>query len=141
MSGLVHAHSGLRWLIVIGILVSLVMALVNLSSNKENKGLGTISKITFIVSHTQLLLGIGLWMSSGKVDFTQMKEALIRFYSAEHPLMMLLAVVAISLGYIKFKKSGFTKPKTIALFFGIATILLLAGIPWPFRSSLGAGWF
>ena len=140
MDALVHAHSGLRWLLVIGILVSFVMALTQLSSSESKKGLGTVAKITFILSHVQLLIGGALLFMSPKVDFSMMKETIYRFFSVEHPFMMVAAIVLISLGYIKFKKSGFVNAKTIAIFFGIAIVLLAAGIPWPFR-GLGSAWF
>lgn len=140
MSGLIHAHSGLRWLLFIGIVASFVFAITLISSKEENKGLVKLTKITFILSHIQALVGLVLWFMSAKVDFSMMKSSLMRFYSAEHPLMMVIAIVLISVGYIKYKKGGFLSHKTIAIFFGLALLLLIAGIPWPFR-GLGAGWF
>ena len=72
-----------------------------------------------------------------------MKEALYRFYGMEHLSGMLLAIVAITIGHSKSKKGidASAKFKAIRLWYVLALILVLAFIPWPFRTELGAGWF
>ncbi len=71
-----------------------------------------------------------------------MKDSVMRFFAVEHILMMLIALVLITMGHVKAKKSteSSAKFKHIIVFFGIALILILAAIPWPFR-DLGAAWF
>ena len=72
-----------------------------------------------------------------------MKDALYRFFTVEHSLMMTIAMVLITIGHAKSKKkeNDTAKFKTIAVFYTIALVLILAAIPWPFRTALGAGWF
>lgn len=140
MNGLVHAHSGIRWIILVGLILSIVIALLQSSKKSSSPILTSLSKVTFISTHIQLLLGIVLMFVSTKVDFTMIKDKIYRFFSLEHPVLMILAIALITMGYIKFKKSGFSNAKLILIYYGIALLLILAGIPWPFR-GLGSGWF
>jgi hypothetical protein len=61
----------------------------------------------------------------------------------EHLVGMLLAIVAITIGHSKSKKGvdAAAKFKAIKVWYVLAFILVLAFIPWPFRTELGAGWF
>ena len=63
---------------------------------------------------------------------TVMKDSLLRFSSVEHPLIMIIAVILITIGFSKHKKkeTGNAKFKTIAIFYAIALILILSRIPW-----------
>jgi predicted acyltransferase len=72
-----------------------------------------------------------------------MKNASQRFYGMEHLLLMLLAIVLITIGSAKAKRASTDekKFKTTYLFFTLGLVLILAGIPWPFREALGGGWF
>ena len=66
-----------------------------------------------------------------------------RFFGMEHLAGMLLAIIAITIGYSKSKKGqdAQAKFKAIKIWYVLALILVLAFIPWPFRTALGAGWF
>ena len=145
MEMLKHAHSGLRW-VVLGLLI---YAIFNALSKK---GKGTFSvqdakvnSFTTMFCHIQLLLGFALYFTSPKVVFSEawMKNASQRFYGMEHLLLMLLAIVLITIGSAKAKRAANDedKFKKTYLFFGLGLILILAGIPWPFREALGGGWF
>ena len=73
-----------------------------------------------------------------------MKEPSIRFFTVEHTLVMLIAIILLTIGSAKAKKasSDEKKFKTIVWMFTIALILVLASIPWPFREIFAArGWF
>jgi membrane protein DedA with SNARE-associated domain len=91
-----------------------------------------------------LLLGLVLFFTSPKVNLSglDMKNPVERFFAVEHSVMMILAVILITIGYTKSKKAleENKKFKTAFTYFVIALLVLLAGIPWPFR-NLGAGWF
>jgi hypothetical protein len=58
---------------------------------------------------------------------------------------MLLAIIFIHLGYSYGKKSvpDSQKHKRILLFFGLALLIILISIPWPFRHPVGDNrhWF
>ncbi len=143
-NGLLYAHSGLRWVV----LVLLLAAIFNAFSKKKN-GTWTdkdkkITLFAMIFTHIQLLIGLVLYFISPKVSFTEgfMKETVLRFYAVEHLVTMILAIALITIGYSKSKRATVDTKKfsLVATFYLIGLILILAGIPWPFRIP-GAGWF
>jgi len=101
---------------------------------------GRISVFALIVTHIQVIIGLILYfVSPNALNAIQtngmgevMKDSLLRLFTIEHPLIMLLAVVLITIGYTKHKKkqSPKAKFKTIAVFYTIALILVLSRIPW-----------
>jgi hypothetical protein len=142
-TGLVHAHSGLRWLV----LIFLVLALIYALQQRQGKTGGPLAKMPLlglIFTHLQLLIGLALYFISPKVQFTadMMSKTAIRFYTVEHISLMLIAIILITLGYSRAKRKPDVKAKgkTTLLFYGIGLLLILISIPWPFR-NLGAGWF
>lgn len=140
---LTHAHSGLRWVAIILLLLAIINAFTSKTFEKKHK---MINLFTMITLHTQLIIGlVQYFITSGKVKFFDgwMKEAVFRFYGMEHLLGMLIAIVLITVGYSKSKR-GVTdseKFKPIKLFYLIGFILIMASIPWPFRTALGGSWF
>jgi membrane protein DedA with SNARE-associated domain len=104
-----------------------------------------VNMFAMISLHTQLLIGLALYFTSAKVQFTEgwMKVALYRFYGMEHLMGMIIAIVLVTIGHSKSKKAteSAAKFKAIKLWYVLALILILAFIPWPFRTALGAGWF
>ena len=140
---LTHAHSGLRWVAIILLLLAIVNAFTAKSFEKKHK---MINLFTMITLHTQLIIGlVQYFVTSGKVKFFDgwMKEAAFRFYGMEHLMGMLIAIVLITVGYSKSKRgtTDSEKFKPIKLFYLIGFILILASIPWPFRTALGGSWF
>jgi len=143
---MLHAHSGLRWLALILIIYAIFNALTAIKQGrdfeKKDKMIGLFTLISF---HTQLLIGLILFFTSAKVVFVSgfMKESMLRFFAIEHPLMMLISIALVTIGYSKSKKetSSRLKFRKILVFYTLALVVLLAGIPWPFREALGAGWF
>ena len=144
LNGLIHAHSGLRWIL----LFALIYAIFNAFSKKKN---GTfeqkdkmIGLFAFIISHVQLLIGLGLFILGKRwTGFAHMKDAYSRFFAVEHTLGMIIAIALITIGYIQSKKatSDSKRFSKIGVFYLIALIIILVSIPWPFREALGAGWF
>lgn len=93
--------------------------------------------IVLILSHIQLLLGLTLLfvgpMSQNFADMgAAMKNAHIRMMLIEHPLTMIIGVIMITIGRIRWKsrKTDSDKFKTVIIFFSIALVLFLARIPW-----------
>lgn len=138
-----HAHSGMRWLALGLLIYAIVNALL-----KKNKGTYTdndklVSVLTLSFVHLQVVVGLVLYFMQGRMNgFSEMSEKLPRLYALEHPLMMLIAAVLITIGHSKSKKAveDSKKFKTTYVFFGLGLILILSRIPWPFIAP-GAGWF
>ncbi len=138
---MVSAHSGLRWLLLLFLLIALFQTFGRRGKFGDIKETKSVL-IAFILTHIQLLLGLILFFLSPKVQFggSTMSSSLFRFFTVEHSLIMLIAIVLITMGYTRAKKAP--KPFNVAFnFYIIALVLILVGIPWPFREALGAGWF
>lgn len=144
-NGLIHAHSGLRWIVLALLIAVVIRAFSGWKANRNfTEGDRKLALFTLIFTHIQLLLGFWLYFISPKVVFVEgfMKNAVSRFYAVEHITLMLIAVTLITVGFSTAKRAAedTVRFKKIALFYLIGLILILAGIPWPFR-ELGAGWF
>jgi hypothetical protein len=61
-----------------------------------------------------------------------MKDAAIRLTSLEHPLINIIAIALITIGWSRHKKATTSeaKFKAITLFYGIGLLLILSRIPW-----------
>ena len=141
--GLVHAHSGLRWVALVLLVAAVVVAIGKWQGRSGyTDGNRKLYLFTLIAVHTQLLIGLVLYFISPKVDFSQMSDKLYRFYTVEHTTGMLIAIILITIGYSRSKRAtdAITKQRLVGIFYGIGLLLILASIPWPFR-NLGAGWF
>lgn len=131
-------HSYWAYLTLLLIVIATLNALFKYFGKKEFHPLDfRISLFTLIVSHIQLLLGIVLLFAYlDAISGVGMKEIMgnkvFRSNVVEHPLMMVIAVVLITIGYSKHKKKLTSVPKfkTIAIFYTLALICVLAKIPW-----------
>ena len=93
-----------------------------------------ILSITMILAHLQLVFGIILFYKKSSIlDWSVvMSNTDSRYTFVEHPLMMLLAIILISVGRVKAKKIEDSKKsaKTIFTYFLIALILILLRTPF-----------
>ncbi len=133
-------HSYWAYLVLFVLLLAVINALTGVFGKKEYTAKAfRISLFTLIVSHIQLLLGLilyfvsprfGIWSELGMGGV--MKDAVNRLYLVEHPLINIIAVALITIGYSKHKKKLTSAPKynTIAIFYTIALVLFLSRIPW-----------
>lgn len=126
MTGLVHLHNLLRWVI----LLLLIWTIINSFLNKNGKE----TKFLTIVSHTMLLLGVIQWFvgdwglkliqNIGMAEV--MGDATRRLMAVEHPITMIISIVFITIGGISVKK-GKSNAKWMYI---IALVLILSRIPW-----------
>jgi uncharacterized membrane protein len=147
MNILVILHSWLRWILLILLLASIVKSYSGLSSKKAlTAGDKKTWLFTMISAHTTLLIGLILLffgtygIAKGVPEgISVMKNSTYRFFWVEHPLMMLIAIVFITIARGQAKKSipDAVKYKKAFWFFIIALLLILASIPWPFRQEIG----
>ena len=93
-----------------------------------------IALLALIFSHVQLILGLILYFLSplGFARLGQMSDATLRLTSLEHPLVGIIAITLITIGWIKHKNKEeiAEKFKPIAIFYGIGLLLILSRIPW-----------
>jgi hypothetical protein len=139
-------HSGLRWIVIALILIIVISAALGLMQKRTyTPGTRKLVAAGTGIVHLQLLLGIVLFFMSPKVQFSGnvMSDDVFRFFTLEHTVMMVFAVILVTVGSVKAKRALNDKGAFRRLFwyFLIALLIILAAIPWPFREGLGGGWF
>ena len=104
---LTHTHSGLRWIALVMIIWAIINAILRKNSGEFSKNDKILNLLAMLTLHIQLVLGLVLYFFSGKVNFSRgwMKQELFRFYGMEHFAGMLAAIVLVTIGYSKAKRS------------------------------------
>jgi hypothetical protein len=136
-TGFKHLHSFTADFTLFFLILSIIYAVYQLL----NKGVFTKSgKIIFLLAligtHFQFVVGIALYFISplGFSNFSAntMKNSVGRLYILEHPMMMILGIVFITIGYSRAKRKevALAKYKNIAIFYSLGLILILSRIPW-----------
>lgn len=128
-------HKGWAYLALLLLLIAVINAIIGFTSKKEFIAKDRkIALFALIGTHTQLLIGLVLYFVSplGKAAFGQMSNAELRLTSLEHPLINLIAIALITIGWSKHKKliNSEAKFKTFAIYYGIGLLLILSRIPW-----------
>lgn len=141
-----HAHSGWRWIVFLTLIIAIVHALINWRSGKMyNFKDRKPALFALIASHIQLIVGLVLYFVSPKVQFGSetMSNTMLRFYTVEHALIMIISIVLITVGFSKAKKQLDTNKayKTVFWYYLIAFILILSRTPFPFQDYGVTGWF
>jgi hypothetical protein len=132
-------HSYWAYLVLAILIFTVVNAIIGLKQKKEftDKDL-RLGLFTLILSHIQLLIGLGWyfmspWFKALKSNIGEvMGDKAVRLLAVEHPIMMILAIVLITIGWSKHKKKteDTAKFKTFVVFYGLALLLILSRIPW-----------
>jgi hypothetical protein len=101
--------------------------------SKNNK---LMALLGLIAVHTQFLIGLLLYFVSplGFSNFSgeAMKNSVSRLYILEHPLVMIVALVLITVGYSKLKRplTDAVKFKRVVTLYSLGLVLILSRIPW-----------
>lgn len=130
-----NAHSGWAYLVLVGLLVAIINAAFGMSSRREFTPKDRrLALLALIATHIQLVFGLILYFVSekGLASLGLMSNAMLRLTSLEHPLVNIIAVVLITVGWSKHKKAeeNHAKFKAISIFYGIGLLLILSRIPW-----------
>jgi len=135
-------HSILRWaVLLLGVWAVFAALSAVMSKRNYNSGDNKVGLFFMISCDIQLLLGLilyfsGMWFDRVKEDMgAVMKDAPVRFFAIEHALMMIIAWLLVHVGRTSVKRAATDaqKHKRTLIYFGIALVLILAMIPWPFR--------
>ena len=128
-------HSGWAYLALLILVIAVVNSIIGLSSKKEfTEKDRKIGLFALAAIHTQLLIGFIVYFFSplGFASLGQMKDAAIRLTSLEHPLINIIGIVLITIGWSKHKKltTSESKFKTFSIYYGLGLVLILSRIPW-----------
>ena len=135
-----HLHSTLAVVLLLALVIAIVITLVNYAGNKPYNR--KIALIGLIAAHIQLLLGLILYFTSplGLASFSgeNMGISDLRLMFLEHPLINIIGIVLITMGYSKAKKIADSKKanKTVLIFYVLGLLLILSRIPWSTWSLL-----
>jgi hypothetical protein len=136
-------HSILRWVVVI--LGVWAVASVLPSRLRDGRPATSLPGLLFSIAlDVQMLLGLLLYVALSPITTAAMqgmgaamKNGGWRFWSVEHPAMMIAAVVCAHVGR---PRRGTSLPgKRAVLAYGLALLAILAATPWPFMSQ-GRPW-
>lgn len=137
-TGLQHLHSGVAYLALLALILVIIYALVGSLSGREfTEKDRKIALIAFIVSHIQLLVGLILYFVS-PIGFSlltgggAMSDSASRLTALEHPLINIVAIVLITIGYSRAKKLSTSRAKfrSIYMMYAIGLLLIISRIPW-----------
>ena len=133
-------HSTWAIIVLLMLVIAVVNAIISLTANKAFKEKDLrIPLFTLIVAHIQLILGLIAVFTSAQFYHLKeigmgaaMKDSEIRTVVIEHPFIMIIALIVLTIGFSKFKNKATDKEmyKTIAVYYGIALLLVLSRIPW-----------
>lgn len=146
---LLSLHSLVRWLVLLSLLISLVIAYRGWLSKKTfSKRDNSIRHWTTTIAHAQLLIGLWVYSISPLIRYFwsnfehTVHQRPTRFFGMEHSLMMIVSVVLITIGSMKTKRKSEDqeKFKTMTIWFSIALVIILVNLPWPFSPFASRGW-
>lgn len=135
-----EAHSGWAYLVLILLLVAGVNALLGFTSKrafgpKDRK----LALFALIVTHIQLLIAMFIYFLSPYYAALKasgmgavMKDSNLRLYLIEHPLINIIAIILVTIGWSKHKTkdTDAAKFKSIWMMYLIALVLILSRLPW-----------
>jgi len=128
-------HSGWAYLAILLLVIAVINSFIGLFSKKDfTERDRKIALFALAAIHTQLLIGFVVYFVSplGFSALGQMKDAALRLTSLEHPLMNIIGIVLITIGWMKHKKltTSESKFKAFSIYYGLGLTLILSKIPW-----------
>lgn len=128
-------HSGWAYLALLLLVIAVVNSIVGMTSKKEFTPKDRkIAILGLIGTHMQLLVGLILYFVSplGFSSLGQMSDKALRLTSLEHPLINLIAITLITIGWVKHKKltTSESKFKSFSIYYSLGLLLILSRIPW-----------
>jgi hypothetical protein len=124
-------HSWVRWVAIVTGLLATITAFGSSADAKNNRW-----ALFFTISlDIQFLLGLILLLTLNVFsDFgATMRDPIARFYAVEHETIMIVAIALAHIGRVRARKapSPASARTRSLIFYGLATLLLLVGTPWP----------
>jgi bacteriorhodopsin len=144
MQAVLVFHNITRWAVLLFGVWALLNAITGLIGKRPFNANDKRSGLLFMTfCDIQLVLGLILYFNNNWFGYLKdmgntMKDARLRFFAVEHISMMILAWLLVHIGYSAVKRADTDnkKHKKMLLFFGLALLLILASIPWPFRQNI-----
>ncbi|MBC8464066.1 MAG: hypothetical protein H8D62_00140 [Bacteroidetes bacterium] len=133
-TGLSHLHHYLPYVLLFLMALVIVKSAMGMAQGSEHSaGDKKLGLFAMIAAHLQFTVGLVLYFISPMVMGMgeAMSNGTSRLYALEHPLMMLIAVVLLTMARSKTKTiTAVSAHKTTLVFFTISMIAILSRIPW-----------
>ncbi len=142
--GILGLHSLLRWALIIFLIINIIR--VNVEADQHFDKLDrTWSLRLLITTHINLLAALYLYFVGpdgikmiDREKYTMkdvMERPVLRFWIIEHPIMMLISIVLITISHTYSKKDiePLKKHRIMSILYILALVIILAAVPWPFR--------
>lgn len=128
-------HSGWAYIAILLLVIAVVNSCIGLFFKKEFTAKDRkIALFGLAAIHTQLLIGLILYFVSplGLSSLGQMSDKVLRLTSLEHPLINIIGITLITIGWMKHKKllTSESKFKIFSIYYGLGLVLILSRIPW-----------
>lgn len=139
---LVHIHSIGRWIV----LLLLIFAILNSLIAGRRPYLRTDNRLGLLLTISadlMLLIGLALYFV-GNYGYklveanggygNMVKVPMARYFTLEHAVPMLIAIILMHIGKAQGKKaiSDKAKHRRTVIFYLVALLIILVSIPWPF---------
>lgn len=140
MQTIAAIHNIIRWAVLLFGVLTILNAFTGTIKKRIFTESDNKSNLLFMIScDIQLLLGLILFFGKSYMSriSTFKDDASVRFFVMEHAFMMILAWILVHVGRVAVKKAETDagKHKRMLIFFGLALLLILISIPWPFRQA------
>lgn len=137
-AAILHLHNLLRWVVLALGLLAVVRAAQGVTGTRPYAATRRFTAMFMGALHLQLLLGLLLLMFSPAVKAAMrdmaaaMADASVRKVVVEHPTVMVLAAILMTVGGIVAKNGAddASRHRKALLFSGVTLALVLWGIPW-----------
>jgi hypothetical protein len=132
-------HSWVRWLALIAG-VGATLAALRSDAGNDKSSADRWGMIMVTALDLQMLLGLILYFAlspftvQAMQDFgAAMRTPQLRFWAVEHITMMIAAVILTHVGRVLSRKATNPSAKRVRMLicYGLATLLMFAGTPWP----------
>jgi hypothetical protein len=144
-SAVLFLHSYVRWVVIVLGLIAWLRAVAGRSTMAATPGRDDVYNRGFLIAfNLQITLGLLMYLALSPLTYAAfhnmgaaMGDALLRFFTVEHPFGMIAALVLAQIGRargLRAKTAADARRQTI-IFFGLALVLILASIPWPFVAA------
>ncbi len=132
-TALFHAHSGFRYIVLLLLLVVIAKSLIGFTGKKPFQSIDNKLSLWLLIStHIQFVGGLVLYFVSPFVQFSAetMKDSSTRYWTVEHLVGMLVAIVLITIARSASKKMSddTAKHKRLFVFNSIALVVMVATI-------------
>jgi hypothetical protein len=136
-------HSWIRWIALVAV-VGVTLAALRGKVEGDRSIADRWGLVAMMALDLQMLLGLLLYLglSPNMREILNhfgesMQRADTRFWAVEHISTMFLAIALSHVGRVLARKAATPSSKRMRLLvcFGLATLLILAGMPWPGRAG------